>query len=393
MRKRGRVVSLLLTMAMVIGSMTGCGQPGTPGGEKTESKSEAESSKGDSTASQDKANMIALILNEGGLGDHGFNDGAAAGLEELKELYGIESLMVEPADVSQGELIIREVADQGYGLIVMMDYTVMTSVYDVANDYPDQIFVPLGMPVSWRPEETYENVVDSSFLLPEHTFLAGVAAAFAATDGNEIIDGVASNEGANIGCIFPTESVGFYRYFDAFSHGAHYYNDNVSIQVDYTVGNTDTAMAQTVAENMIKNQKCDVIWTCCGTAGLGGLQACRMNNALGIGVDSDQDNVEPGFILSSVIRDTGRNMVILGELWKDGKLKGHEELVWGVESGILRLSDMSVIAGYVTNQEKFEELKALLEETKQKIISGEIVPFDTYAHGDVRFEQWWAEQN
>ncbi|MBC8536729.1 BMP family lipoprotein [Feifania hominis] len=392
MRAHTRILALLTALILIVGLFTGCSDTKDPGTVDPGTTPGTDPGTDPGKDMDAKENMIALILNEGGLGDHGFNDGAAEGLKELERLYGIKSITVEPADVSQGELIIREVAEEGYGLIIIMDYTVMTETYKVVNDYPDQIFVPLGMPTSWRPEEKYANVVDSQFLLPEHTFLAGVAAAFVATDGNEIVDGVGNRPGVNIGCIFPTESVGFYRYFDAFQHGAHYYNDNVNIQVDYTVGNTDTALCQTVAENMIKNQNCDVIWTCCGTAGLGGLQACRMNNAFGIGVDNDQDAVEDGYILTSVVRDTGRNMVILGELWQEGTLLEQDEFIWGVGSEILRLTDMSVIEKHVTNPEKFQELKTLLADLKEQIASGELVPFDTYTHGEVRFEQWWADQ-
>lgn len=394
LKEKIRILPLLLAFIMAL-SLVACANntPAKPtdassGGQETKPVEDGIVQK-DPTA---KENMIALILQEGGLGDKGFNDGAAAGLARLKDTYGIESITVEPTDVSQGELIIREVAEEGYGLIIIMDYTVMTAVYDVCVDYPDQVFVPLGMPASWRAEGNFPNIVDSQFSLPEHTFLAGVAAAYAATDGNTLIDGVAQNPGAVIGCIFPTESTGFYRYFDAFCHGAKSYNPDIEIISDFTVGYTDSALCQTVAENMIKNQGADVIWTCCGTAGLGGLQACRMNNIFGIGVDSDQDDVEPGYILTSVIRDTGENVFLLGTLWMNDELLGQDEFIWGVADGILRLSDMEVLSQYVTNNENFEEMKSLLNTYKEQIENEEIEPFEFYDHDGQRFSEWWSNQ-
>ena len=50
--------------------------------------------------------------------------------------------------------------------------------------------------------------------------------------------------------------------------GALFYNPDAKVYIDYTVGFSDTANAQSIAQNMINNMGCDVIWTCCGTAGL-----------------------------------------------------------------------------------------------------------------------------
>ena len=97
-------------------------------------------------------------------------------------------------------------------------------MYAVSQDYPEIYFVAVGRQLQYNPvegfEETPDNVLESYVTLNEHSFLAGVAAAFAATDGNTLIDGVRQKEGCKIGIHFVSESVGLNQYGDGFIQGA-----------------------------------------------------------------------------------------------------------------------------------------------------------------------------
>ena len=127
---------------------------------------------------------------------------------------------------------------------------------------------------------------------------------------------------------------------------------------------------------MINNMGCDVIWTCCGTAGLGGLQACKMSNAFGIGVDSDQDEVQPGFILTSAIRDNSALMEYYVGKYVEGDLAQNEPAVFNLTNGGVDITDMSVIAQYVTDEDKLKELEDLLTKCRGWIADGTIEVFD-----------------
>lgn len=164
--------------------------------------------------------------------------------------------------------------------------------------------------------------------------------------------------------------------------------------MDFTVGFSDTANAKNIAENMIKNMNCDVIWTCCGTAGLGGLEAVHLNNAYGIGVDSNQDEVQPGNILTSAIRDNTALIEFYVDKYLRGDLAQTEPDVFNLANGGVNITDMSTIARYVTNEEKFEELKALLDQCRTWIADGTIEVFDARmasieADGQ-RLDDWMA---
>mgnify|MGYP004561775683 FL=1 len=341
---------------------------------------------------------VALILQQGGLGDQGFNDTAYAGLMECKDRYGLDINYVECTDATQGETLIRELCEAGYGMVINLEASISGNMYNVALDYPEIYFIAVGRQLRINPvdgfTQTPANVIESYIKLNEHSFLAGVAAAFVATEGNNIVDGLGGKDGCNIGVLFGADSVGFYQYGDGFRQGALFYNPDAQVYMDFTVGFSDTANAKNIAENMIKNMNCDVIWTCCGTAGLGGLEAVHLNNAYGIGVDSNQDEVQPGNILTSAIRDNTALIEFYVDKYLRGDLAQTEPDVFNLANGGVNITDMSTIARYVTNEEKFEELKTLLDQCRTWIADGTIEVFDARmasieADGQ-RLDDWMA---
>lgn len=341
---------------------------------------------------------VALILQQGGLGDQGFNDTAYAGLMECKDRYGLDINYVECTDATQGETLIRELCEAGYGMVINLEASISGNMYNVALDYPEIYFIAVGRQLRINPvdgfTETPANVIESYIKLNEHSFLAGVAAAFVATEGNNVVDGLGGKDGCNIGVLFGADSVGFYQYGDGFRQGALFYNPDAQVYMDFTVGFSDTANAKNIAENMIKNMNCDVIWTCCGTAGLGGLEAVHLNNAYGIGVDSNQDEVQPGNILTSAIRDNTALIEFYVDKYLRGDLAQTEPDVFNLANGGVNITDMSTIARYVTNEEKFDELKTLLDQCRTWIADGTIEVFDARmasieADGQ-RLDDWMA---
>ena len=67
---------------------------------------------------------VALILQQGGLGDQGFNDTAYAGLMECKDRYGLDINYVECTDATQGETLIRELCEAGYGMVINLEASI-----------------------------------------------------------------------------------------------------------------------------------------------------------------------------------------------------------------------------------------------------------------------------
>lgn len=115
-----------------------------------------------------KANVnkkIAMIMQQGGLGDQGFNDTAYAGLMTCKEKYDLDVNAVECTDTTQGETLIRELCEAGYGLIINLEAGISGNMYTVARDYPDIYFVVVGRQLRINAvdgfTETPKNVIES----------------------------------------------------------------------------------------------------------------------------------------------------------------------------------------------------------------------------------------
>lgn len=376
-----KLLAVLLALVMIV-SLAACAGNTDPSADKPDDTNNSDKTdpSGGEDVNPEVNKKIAMIMQQGGLGDQGFNDTAYAGLMACKDKYGLDVNAVECTDTTQGETLIRELCEAGYGLIINLEAGISGNMYTVALDYPDIYFVVVGRQLRINAvdgfTETPKNVIESYITLNEHSFLAGVVAAYAATDGNTLVEGVGQHEGCNIGILFGAESVGFYQYGDGFRQGALFYNPDAKVYIDYTVGFSDTANAQNIAQNMINNMGCDVIWTCCGTAGLGGLEACRLNNAFGIGVDSNQDEVEPGYILTSAVRDNTSLMEFYIGKYLEGDLAQTEPDVFNLSNGGVDITDMSVIAKYVTDKDKLEELKGIIEQCRKWIADGTITVFD-----------------
>lgn len=376
-----KLLAVLLALVMIV-SLAACAGNTDPSAEAPSDTTNSDKTEpsGSEDGNPEVNKKIAMIMQQGGLGDQGFNDTAYAGLMACKDKYGLDVNAVECTDTTQGETLIRELCEAGYGLIINLEAGISGNMYTVALDYPGIYFVVVGRQLRINAvdgfTETPKNVIESYITLNEHSFLAGVVAAYAATDGNTLVEGVGQHEGCNIGILFGAESVGFYQYGDGFRQGALFYNPDAKIYIDYTVGFSDTANAQNIAQNMINNMGCDVIWTCCGTAGLGGLEACRLNNAFGIGVDSNQDEVEPGYILTSAVRDNTSLMEFYIGKYLEGDLAQTEPDVFNLSNGGVDITDMSVIAKYVTDKDKLEELKGIIEQCRKWIADGTITVFD-----------------
>lgn len=253
MKHAKRFLAMLLALCLLLGLCACAGTNDEP--KNSDPPTEATGQDEPSTSAPDNGEIplektVALILQPGGLGDEGWNDASWAGLQRMMKERGIGGITVETSATADTEFFIRELAEKGYGLIYCLDTSVIPTCMQVSSDYPDSIFV---YPAKLSLDANVGNTYWMWYQLNEIGFMAGVVAAFVATDGNEIVDYAGQNPGCKLGCIFGADGAGFYRYADGFAHGAKWVNPDAEIVYDYTAGYTDTANCQTIAENMIKN--------------------------------------------------------------------------------------------------------------------------------------------
>ena len=295
----------------------------------------------------------AVVYDLGGKFDKSFNEAAHNGAERFKEETGTEYAEFEIQNDAQREQALRRFAERGNNPIVMAGFSYGNALEKVAADFPDTQFVIIDAVVD------APNVRSVVFKEHEGSYLAGIAAAMAAES-----DKVGFVGGMDIPLIrrFACGYVG-----GAKSAGATDVFENMT-------GTTGAAWNDPVrGGELTKNQisqGADVVYHAAGGTGVGVLQAAADAGKLGIGVDSNQNGLQPGAVLTSMLKKVD---VALYDAMMDAK---NGEFTTGVET--LGLAEGGVDLAMDDNNAELmtDEMTAAINDAKAKIISGEIEVHD-----------------
>lgn len=364
-----KLIALLLCLVLVFAVFAGCAG-NDDGDQASNSPSANQPDDGDNTSDpNDNSKKMAVICSAGGLGDNGYNDASKRGIDRAAEELGLEYTLVEPAEVSQGETYLRQFAQEGYGLVVTLEYSHADAVEMVAAEFPDITFVVFNLVIDMP------NVISVMFDIQDAAYLAGIIAGEITKDDVTIIEDRDMIPGNTIGFIAATDSPGFQVFYQSFYEAAYSVNPDIHIVTDFTVGFTDTQNSKMVAQNMIDSQGADVIFVAAGTAALGVFQGVAERNVLAIGATDDMDAKEPGYIVTSAVKRMDTSLYTLGkQLLEDNLPTG--TVVMTLEEEGTEITDCSTIAPYITNQEEWDRILGEVDQARQDIISGAIDPVD-----------------
>ncbi len=304
-----------------------------------------------------KTYKVALITAQGGLGDRSYNDSGYEGLKRAEKELGVEVKVIESADpVGEGEQLLRSAAESGFDLVITLEYSHFDPLARVAPDYPNTTFAILNIAVEG------DNVVSVIFKEHEASFLAGALAAMVTTmENNELV-----NPEAVIGAIGGTQSPGIDKFIVGYTEGAHYINPEVKVLSAYSNSFGDPAKGRELALAMY-DQGADIVFQIAGGTGEGVFQAAEEAKRYAIGVDSDQDYIKPGFILTSMIKRVDNAVYDLCSRLVNGALQGGAIVEYGLKEDGVGLSPMTY-----TKDKLPAEFLTTVEDLKAKIISGEI---------------------
>lgn len=239
--------------------------------------------KGDSKS---KAKKIGIVLSIGGLGDKSFNDSAYRGLEQAKKELGIEFKYVEPGSTAEDEQYLRQFADAGYDLVIGTGFLMADSLKKVAKEYPELKFAIIDSVVD------LPNVASLVFKEHEGSFLVGALAGLM-TKSNVV------------GFVGGMDIPLIRKFQTGYIQGVKYVNPNAKILGVYTSGSSnpfnDPVAGKENALSLI-GQGADVVYHAAGGTGMGVIEAAKQKGVYAIGVDSNQDGVAPGTVLTSMIK-------------------------------------------------------------------------------------------
>jgi basic membrane protein A len=309
---------------------------------------------------------VALIIAQGGLGDQSYNDLAYAGFKRAIAATKLEGKPVESKDVvAQAADILRRASDAGFGLVVDLEYSHGDALATVAKDYAGTDYVILNQVKSGA------NVASVLFQEQEGSYLAGALATLVATDSS--IKGV--NGKPIIGVIGGTKSVGIDKFIVGYIQGARAIDPKVEVKVAYSNNFGDPAIGLQMAKAMY-DSGANVVYQVAGGTGLGVIQAAKETGHFAIGVDTDQDGVAPGSVLTSMIKRTDVAVETVVKDYAAGKFPGGKTVTLGLAQDGVGLSPMKYTHDVIP-----AATLAKVEDLKKKILSGEIKVWNAVDQG------------
>lgn len=312
------------------------------------------SSSGGTTATtggtpQGKKLVIGMVFDSGGRGDKSFNDSAAAGLDRAVAELGVEPKMVDSAKESDYETNLDTLAEQGVDLIIAVGISMEAAVKKAAPKHPNIKFALVDALVD------SPNVRGLTFKEEDGSFLAGYLA----------------------GLMTKTNKVGFVggqeipliKKFEAgYAAGARTANPNITVLPSKYTGSWSDADLGKQSAKTLYSQGADIVYHASGGCGRGVFEAAKEANQFAIGVDSDQDYMQEGRILTSMVKRVDEAVFSTIKDVIDGKFSAGQ-IVYDLKANGVGLSEMKFTKDIIgaENLKKIEDIKA-------KIISGEIVP-------------------
>lgn len=295
----------------------------------------------------------ALVYDGGGKFDKSFNEAAYNGAEMFKAEGGAYQDLEISGDAMR-EQAIRQFASRGNNPIVMPGFSWETALKVVAPEFPDTKFTIIDTVVD------LPNVQSVVFKEQEGSYLVGILAAM-------------KSESGKIGVV-PAFNFDLLEAFACgYAQGAKSVNADIEVLETY-VGTgfeafNDPGKATEVAKSQL-DQGADVIFQVAGGAGAGVLQAAADAGKFSIGVDSNQNHLHPGSVLTSMVKRV--------DVATYNAMKGVEDGTWAPGTIVLGLAEDGVGAAFDDNNASLitDDMKAAVEKATADIISGAVTVHD-----------------
>lgn len=335
------VIKRLLPFVLVIAILfTSCGKK-----DNTQNKTETGSIK------------VGLVFDVGGRGDKSFNDAAYRGLEKAKKELGIEFEYIEPGVGGDREAALRQFAVRpDINLIFGIGFIFTDEITKMAQEFPDKKFACVDYTVD--PSKTLpSNLLALEFKEEEGSYLVGCIAGL-------------TTKTNTVGFIGGMESPLIKKFEVSYEAGVKRVKPDCKVIKGYAGVTGDAFKNPGKGKELAMeqySQGADIIYHASGVTGLGVFEAARETKKLAIGVDSDQNDEAPGFILTSMIKSVDVAVFNCISQVKDGKFTGGKVETFGLKSNGV---------DYIYNDKNknliTDEVRKKTEEIRKDIIDGKI---------------------
>ncbi|MGO4274895.1 BMP family protein, partial [Paenibacillus sp. TAF58] len=302
----------------------------------------------------------AVYFVNGTLGDKGFFDSAQRGVKQAGETLGMTVKTVEggtnQADWPSG---LESLASSGKYDVIVLGTSQMTDIIkDVAKRYEKQKFIFFDEAITGLP-----NVYSMTYSQNEGSFMAGAFAALVTTS-TEL-------KGAN-----PEKVIGFIGGMDipiindfkaGYEQGAKYVDPAITVVASYVGDFANAPKGKELALAQYNSQKVDIAFNVAGGAGLGLLEAGNSLGKYSIGVDSNQNGLYPGSVLTSMVKAIDNSVLRALTLFSQDRLGFGKNEVLGIKEGGVGLAKDELYGKHVP-----KAIQDKIMDIEQKLNKGEI---------------------
>lgn len=293
---------------------------------------------------------VGIIFSIGGLGDESFNDAAFRGLSQASKDLGVTFHFVEPSDIGEMEEHQRAFAEAGHDLIFAVGFLQESALEEVAQDYPRSKFAIIDGVVD------LPNVASLTFKEHEGSFLVGLVA------------GMMTNTNV-VGFVGGMEVPIIEKFQVGFEEGVAYVDPSINVLISYAGSFGDPGKGKEMAISQFE-RNADIIYHASGATGMGVIEAAEEKGFFAIGVDSDQDHLSPGNVLTSMLKRVDVAVYQQVQALVEGTFTPGI-ISFGVAEDGVGTSDFTYTS-HLVPQEVFDAIA----QAKEKIIAGEIVVTD-----------------
>lgn len=296
----------------------------------------------------------AIVYDKGGKFDKSFNEGVFIGAEKFKTDTGVEFRDFEPTNDAQIEQALRRFARDGHSPIIAVGFSQATALQKVASEFPDLKFTIIDMVVE------LPNVQSVVFKEHEGSYLVGLLAGLASKTGK-------------VGFVGGMDIPLIRKFACGYVQGVKAAKKEAEIFQNMT-GSTPAAWNDPVKGGELAKSQidrgADVVYHAAGGTGIGVLRAAADAGKLGIGVDSNQNMLHPGKVLTSMLKRV--------DVAAYNSFKAAREGSWKPGVSVLGLKEDGVGWALDDNNKALitPEMKAAADKARADIIAGAVKVHD-----------------
>lgn len=356
-----RTISLLLALVMVFG-LVACGA-------KTETKAPEAAAPAENAAPAEDALKVMYLVN-GSLGDKGFFDSAASGINMMASELGAETKIVEMGrDETSYESNYLDVSDQDWDLIVSGTFSVKELAQEIAVQYPDKEYLVFDVTIDFDAVTT-NNMIGLAYYSNQGAFLSGVLAAKMLLEAEDAkID--ATNK--TLGFIGSMDTPGINDFLVGYLEGVKYVDPSIKVLCSY-VGSFEDVTKCMEMTTQLYNQGAQIVYAPVSQSILGSATAAANCDKYLIACDQDlysqlaeSDAKLAANIVTSSLKNVGESLFTAVKSLQDGTMVMGNNYTLGLDSGAVGLAKNANYEAIVP-----EAIRTTIEEVEGKIISGEL---------------------